>query len=111
MVFDAIRDAPLHDGPGHNPHLTKTAAGCHVWAGSTYGPCFKHGTVGCCLVAHRSPASQRAFNQPRCERCGHFMSQDRIYEQFCSSCAPIPGTTQERQTDAPAQMQQREGGA
>jgi len=74
MATDTIREAPIWTGEGHHPDLTKTETGCHVWRGSRYGPCWKHGTVGCCLIAHASPAARRAFNQPRCETCGRFMA-------------------------------------
>jgi hypothetical protein len=70
---DTMRESPLWDGPGHHPDLTKTETGCHVWRGSRYGACWKHGTVGCCLIAHASPAARRAYDQPRCEGCGRFL--------------------------------------
>lgn len=68
--------------------LTVTATGCHVWPGDErhYPPCFKHGTAGCCLIAHRSPAAQRAANQPRCGGCGQFLRNDSYYTNRCSDC-------------------------
>lgn len=84
--YDAIREAPLHDGPGHHPLLTKTATGCHVWAGSTYGACWKHGTAGCCLTAHASPAARRAFDQPRCPECQRFVKSTIPDPGPCNAC-------------------------
>lgn len=83
---DAIREAPLWEGEGHHPDLTKTETGCHVWRGSRYGPCWKHGTAGCCLIMHASPAAQRAHRQPRCGACGQFLRGDSYYENRCSNC-------------------------
>ena len=50
-------------------------------------PCYMHGTPGCTLIVHRSPAGQRIEDQPRCVRCGRVMSSSRHYEdQPCDSC-------------------------
>jgi hypothetical protein len=84
---DTIRDSPIHTGRGHHPHLTITEMGCHVWLGSRYGPCFKHGTPGCCLIMHASPAAQRASWQPRCETCGVFVGGIPEAPNLCRRCA------------------------
>lgn len=68
-----LGEIPLHEGEGHHPLLTKTETGCHVWEGTSYPPCHKHGTPNCCLIAHATEAARRAFNQPRCEFCGQFV--------------------------------------
>lgn len=68
-----------------HPDLTKTETGCHVWRGSRHGPCWKHGTVGCCLIMHASPAAQRAFDQPRCRFCKRFTG-GFDYEDICTTC-------------------------
>lgn len=75
-------DSHLHQSTRH-PDLTVTETGCHVWRGSTYERCFKHGTEGCCLVAHKSPAAQRAWQAPRCAICKRFLSWRDPYADNC----------------------------
>lgn len=87
IATDTIRESPIHTGEGHHPDLTKTATGCHVWRGSTYGPCFKHGTEGCCLIAHASPRAQAAFYLPRCPVCQRFVRSHVPDPGPCAVCA------------------------
>lgn len=76
-----------------HPDLTVTETGCHVWRHAKQGPCYAHGTPGCCLITHRSPAAQRAFMQPRCGRCGRFFSTGDPYADTCLSCRPTGGAS------------------
>lgn len=83
---DTICTSPVWNGEDHHPDLTKTKTGCHVWRGSRYGPCFKHGTVGCCLIAHASPRSQQAHRQGRCMTCGRFLADAEPLNWQCHGC-------------------------
>lgn len=66
--------------PRRNEH------GCLLDGGGAR-PCHEHGTPGCTLIAHRSPAGQRISHQPRCMACGRVMSSTRHPEdQPCERC-------------------------